>query len=178
MEKKHWWSPLILGIILLALGIVILMFPQVSYISMSVLFGIVIALSGIMYMKMGFSRKMKGRGWLIISGIIELVLGIFLTFTPAISAIALPFFLGFWLLFKGFSLLGLGSTMTTRKGSSWGLTAFSGVMLIICGLIILLQPFIFGMEAVILWTGISMIIGGCTYLNYGFKLRDHYKEII
>lgn len=178
MEKKHWWSPLILGIILLALGIAILIFPQVSYFTMSVLFGIAIALSGIIYLVMGFSRKIKGRGWLIISGIIELALGLFLTFAPAISAIALPFFLGFWLLFKGFSLVGLGSTISSRKGSGWGLTTFSAIMLIICGLIILFQPIVFGMEAVILWTGISMIISGCTYLNYGFKLRDHYKELL
>ena len=178
MEKKHWWSPLILGIILLALGIVILLFPQVSYLTMSVLFGIVIALSGIMYLIMGFSRKMKGRAWLIISGLIELALGLILTFSPAISAIALPYFLGFWLLYKGFALFGLGSSYSSRKGSSWGLTVFSAFMLILCGLIILLQPLIFGMEAVILWTGISMIIGGCTCLNLGFKLRDHHKELI
>ena len=46
MEKKHWWSPLILGILILALGIVILVFPQASYLTMTLLFGIVIALSG------------------------------------------------------------------------------------------------------------------------------------
>ncbi len=172
MEKKHWWSPVILGIILLALGIVILMFPQVSYLTMSVLFGIVIALSGVMYLTMGFNRGIKGRGWLIVSGIIEIVLGIFLTFSPAISAFTLPIFLGFWLLFKGFSLFGLGCVLSSRKGSGWGLTLFSAVMLVICGFIILVQPLLYGVEAVILWTGVSMIIGGCTYLNYGFKLKE------
>ena len=85
MEKKHWWSPLILGIILLALGIVVLLFPQASYITMSMLFGIVIALSGIMYIGMGMQRKLKGRGWLIAGGIIELILGLFLSFSPAVS---------------------------------------------------------------------------------------------
>jgi uncharacterized membrane protein HdeD (DUF308 family) len=44
-------------------------------------------------------------------------------------------------------------------------------MLILCGMIILLQPLLYGAEAVLLWTGISLIIGGCTYLNYGFKLK-------
>lgn len=172
MEKKHWWSPLILGIIVLALGIVILLFPQASYITMSMLFGIVIALSGIMYIGMGITREVKGSGWLIICGIIELALGIFLMLAPAVSALTLPFVLGFWLLFKGFSFLGLGITMSGIKGSGWGWTIFSAALLIICGAIILLQPILYGVDAVILWTGISFIIGGCTLLNYAFKLKD------
>ena len=171
MERKHWWSPLILGIILLALGIVVLLFPQASYITMSMLFGIVIALSGIMYIGMGIQRKLKGRGWLIAGGIIELILGLFLSFSPAVSAIALPFVLGFWLLFKGLSLLGIIVSVGIKEFAGWGLTLFSAAMLILCGMIILLQPLLYGAEAVILWTGVSLIIGGCTYMNYGFKLK-------
>lgn len=172
MEKKHWWSPLILGIILLALGIVVLLFPGASYITMSMLFGIVIALSGIMYIGMGFQRKLKGRGWLIAGGIIELALGIFLSFSPAVSALALPLVLGFWLLFKGLSLLGIIFSVGTEEFPGWGLTIFSAAMLILCGLIILFQPLLYGPETVILWTGVSLIISGCTYMNYGFKLKN------
>ena len=171
MGKKHWWSPLILGIILLALGIVILLFPGASYITMSMLFGVVIALSGIMYIGMGFQRKLKGRGWLIIGGIIELIIGIILSFSPAVSALALPLVLGFWLLFKGFSLLGLTFAIGNKEYAGWGITLFSAAMLVLCGMIILLQPLLYGPEAVILWTGVSLIIGGCTYMNYGFKLK-------
>ncbi len=171
MEKKHWWSHVILGIILLALGIVILIFPEASYITMSVLFGIVIALSGIMYIWMGFQRQLKGRGWFIVGGIVELGLGIFLTLNPALSAIALPMVLGFWLLFKGFSLLGLTLSVRSGEYAGWGVAVFSGAMLILCGMIILMQPLLYGAEAVILWTGVSLIIGGCTYLNLGFKLK-------
>ena len=108
MEKKHWWSPLILGILVLALGIVILIFPQASYLTMTLLFGIVIALSGIMYIGLSFSKEVKGRGWLIVSGIVEIFLGIFLALSPAISALVIPIVLGFWLLFKGFTLIGMG----------------------------------------------------------------------
>ena len=171
MEKKHWWSHVILGIILLALGIVILIFPEASYITMSVLFGIVIALSGIMYIWMGFQRQLKGKGWYIVGGIVELGLGIFLTLNPALSAIALPMVLGFWLLFKGFSLLGLTLSVRSGEYAGWGVAVFSGAMLILCGMIILMQPLLYGAEAVILWTGVSLIIGGCTYLNLGFKLK-------
>lgn len=171
MEKKHWWSALILGILLLALGVVIFLFPEASYLTMTLLFGIVILLSGILYIIMGCSKGVSGRIWLILSGIVEVILGIFLTSSPAISAITLPIVLGFWLLFKGFSLLGIGSGLSSTSGSGWGWTIFSAIILIICGIVILLQPIVFGMEAVIWWTAVSFVIGGFTMISYSFKLK-------
>ena len=178
MEKKHWWSPLILGILVLALGIVILIFPQASYLTMTLLFGIVIALSGIMYIGLSFSKEVKGRGWLIVSGIVEIFLGIFLALSPAISALVIPIVLGFWLLFKGITLIGMGYSLSSIKGSGWGWTIFSAILLILCGAIILLQPVFYGIEAVILWSGVSFIIGGCILMNYAFKLKDLNEDYI
>lgn len=171
MEKRHWWVPLLLGIIVLALGAVVLLFPQTSYLTMTLLFGVVIILSGIMYLGMAMTKGIKGRGWLIACGIIEIILGIILTMLPAISAVALPLCLGFWLLFKGSSLIGIGYGLRKVKGSGWGWTLFSALLLIICGIIILLQPLLYGTEAVVWWVGISFIIGGCTLMNYAFKVK-------
>ena len=171
MEKRHWWNPLILGIITLALGAVILLFPQTSYLTMSLLFGVVIILSGVLYLGMATSRDIKGRGWLIVCGFIEIIIGLVLTALPGISAIALPLCLGFWLIFKGFSLIGTGYALRSVSGSGWGWTIFSAIVLIICGVIVLMQPLLYGMEAVIWWTGISFLIGGAALINYSFKLK-------
>lgn len=171
MEKRHWWIPLLLGIIVLALGIVVMLFPQTSYLTMTLLFGAVIILSGVMYLGMAMSKDVKGRGWLIVSGIIEIILGIILAMMPAISALALPLCLGFWLIFKGASLVGIGYGLRNMKGSGWGWTLFSALLLIICGTIMILQPVLYGMEAVIWWVGISLIVGGCTLMNYAFNIK-------
>lgn len=172
MEKRHWWIPLILGIIVLALGIVVLIFPGASYLTLTLLFGVTIIASGIMYIGMAASKEVKGRGWLIATGIIEIILGIILTIMPGISAIALPICLGFWLMFKGSSLIGVGYASKQSEGSGWGWTIFSAIVLIICGFIILMQPLLYGMEAVIWWTAVSLVIVGCALMNYSFKIKD------
>ena len=87
---KYWWLSLILGIIFLALGILTFIFPFTSYLTMSIIFGITILVSGIFYIVMSTTRSMKGRGWLIVSGLIEIVLGILLTLWPGISAAREP----------------------------------------------------------------------------------------
>ena len=171
MEKRHWWVPLILGIIVLALGIIVMIFPQASYLTLTLLFGITIIMSGVIYIGMAISKDIKGKGWLAATGLIEIILGIILAMMPAISAIALPICLGFWLMFKGSSLIGVGYGSKDSAGSGWGWTIFSAIVLVICGIIILMQPILYGMEAVIWWTSISLIIGGCALMNYALTLR-------
>lgn len=165
-----------MGIIVLALGIIVLIFPQASYLTLTLLFGVTIIMSGIIYIGMATSKDVKGRGWLIATGLIEIILGIILAMMPAISAIALPICLGFWLMFKGASLIGVGYGSKDSASSGWGWTIFSAIVLIICGIIILMQPILYGMEAVIWWTSISLIIGGCALMNYALKLKNAQDE--
>ena len=172
MEKKHWWIPLVLGIIVLALGIVVMIFPGASYLTLTLLFGVAIIMSGVMFIGMATSKSIKGRGWLIATGIIEIIIGLILAMMPGISAIALPICLGFWLMFKGSSLIGVGYSSRNADGGGWGWTLFSAIVLIICGIIILMQPILYGMEAVIWWTAISLIIGGCALINYSLKIKN------
>lgn len=168
---KYWWLSLILGIIFLALGILTFIFPFTSYLTMSIIFGITILISGIFYIVMSTTRSMKGRGWLIVSGLIEIVLGILLTLWPGISAAILPYVLGFWLMFKGFTLIGIGSDMSDIKGSGWGWTIAWALGIIVCAFIILIYPLIFGMEAVILWVGITLLVGGGSLISFAINLK-------
>lgn len=168
---KYWWLLLTLGIIMLALGVLIFVFPVISYLTMSMLFGIVILISGIFYIIMSASRNVKGRGWLMASGIIETVLGVLLTILPSITAAALPYFLGFWLLFKGFTLIGIGSDMSSVKGSGWGWSIIWALALIVCAFVIILYPMVFGIEAVIIWIGVSCIVAGLSLISFSVNLK-------
>lgn len=166
-----------MGIIILALGIVVMLFPGVSYVTMSVIFGVVIILSGVFNIVMAASKKRKGWGWFAAAGVVEIILGIFLTAFPALSAITIPFFLGFWLIFKGFTLIGIGAQMSSVKGSGWFWSIITAIMLIICGVMVLAQPLLFGVEAVLLWVEISLVIGGLTLMNFAFQLRQNCGDI-
>ena len=128
---KYWWLLLVLGIILLLLGVMIFVFPLLSYMTISMLFGITILISGIFYLVMSGTKTLKGRGWLFVAGLIELLFGIFLTLWPAVSATILPYLLGFWLLFKGFTLIGGLFSRSTYEGDAYGLTVGAGYALML-----------------------------------------------
>ena len=153
---RYWWLLLIVGIVLLAVGILVFVYPAQSYLGMSLLFGWVMLFAGILEVIVSASNRhyVTGRGWMLAGGIIEIVLGIILIFNVAISAATLPIFLGFWLLLRAFSAIGLGSDLNALQVAGSGWTIFCGILLMLCALWILFQPLVFGTTAVIVWVGI------------------------
>lgn len=173
----RWWLLLIVGIALFAAGILVFVYPARSYLDLSILFGWLILFSGVMEVVLasGSRHFVTGRGWMLAGGIIEVVLGAILIFNVALSAVTLPVFLGFWLLMRGFSTIGLGSDMHLLgiKGSGW--TVLTGVLLVICALWMLFQPLVFGTTAVVVWVGISLLFAGISTLSLSLQLRSAHR---
>ena len=171
---RHWWLLLVVGIALLAVGILVFIYPARSYLDLSVLFGWLILFSGVMEVVLAARSRhfFTGRGWMLAGGIIEIILGAILVFNVALSAVTLPIFLGFWLLMRSFSTIGLASDMHVLgiRGSGW--TVLTGVLLLICSLWMLLQPLAFGTTAVVVWVGLSLLFAGISTVSLSLQLRS------
>ena len=171
---RHWWLLLVVGIALLAVGILVFIYPARSYLDLSVLFGWLILFSGVMEVVLAARSRhfVTGRGWMLAGGIIEIILGAILVFNVALSAVTLPIFLGFWLLMRSFSTIGLASDMHVLgiRGSGW--TVLTGVLLLICSLWMLLQPLAFGTTAVVVWVGLSLLFAGISTVSLSLQRRS------
>jgi len=145
---RYWWLLLIIGIALFVVGILVFVYPTQSYLGMSLLFGWLMLISGILEVVLSSVNKhfITGRGWMLAGGIIEIVLGIILIFNVALSAATLPIFLGFWLMLRAFGAIGLGSDMGAMQIAGSGWTIFSGILLLLCSLWILFQPLVFALR--------------------------------
>lgn len=170
---RYWWLLLAVGLLLLAVGILIFLFPARSYLGLSMLLGWVILLAGILEVVLSATNRhfITGRGWMLAGGIIEMILGLVLIFNVALAATMLPLLLGFWLLMRAFSTIGLGSDMRTLEISGAGWTILMGILLLICSLWILFQPVGVGTSAVIVWVGITMLFAGAAACTLAMQLR-------
>nr|WP_122120245.1 DUF308 domain-containing protein [Alistipes megaguti] len=170
---RYWWLLLAVGLLLLAVGILIFLFPARSYLELSMLLGWVILLAGILEVVLSATNRhfITGRGWMLAGGIIEMILGLVLIFNVALAASMLPLLLGFWLLMRAFSTIGLGSDMRTLEISGAGWTILMGILLLICSLWILFQPVGVGTSAVIVWVGITMLFAGAAACTLAMQLR-------
>ena len=177
---RYWWLLLIIGIALFAVGVLIFVYPAQSYLGMSLVFGWLMLISGILEVVLSSANKhfITGRGWMMAGGIIEIILGIILIFNVGLSAATLPIFLGFWLMMRGFSAIGLGGDMSALEIAGSGWTIFTGVLLLLCSLWILFQPLVIGTTAVIVWVGITLLLAGITAFSLALQLRNaHHRDV-
>ena len=54
---RYWWATLILGIAVFAVGILVLSFPGESYMSMAMLFAVLMLVSGIVQTAAAFTER-------------------------------------------------------------------------------------------------------------------------
>ena len=174
---RYWWLMLLIGIALFVLGILVYVYPAQSYVSMAVLFGWVILAAGILEVVLSASSDhfVTGRGWMLAGGVIQIILGLILVFNVALSAVTLPIVLGFWLLFRGFSTIGLGGDMRAMGISGAGWTIVGGVLLLLCALWMLFQPLVFGTAFVVVWLGVALLFAGVSAMALSFQLRTAHR---
>ncbi len=174
---RYWWLMLLIGIALFVLGILVFVYPAQSYVSMAVLFGWVILAAGILEVVLSASSDhfVTGRGWMLAGGVIQIILGLILVFNVALSAVTLPIVLGFWLLFRGFSTIGLGGDMRAMGISGAGWTIVGGVLLLLCALWMLSQPLVFGTAFVVVWLGVALLFAGVSAMALSFQLRTAHR---
>lgn len=173
---NNWWISLILGILFVGISILVFFKPGESYLTLSLIFALLIFASGIAGLFTGISTPVQsGKGWLLASGIIEILLGAFLLCVPGIRITVLPFILGFWLMFRGFLGVGISSDMMGNeiKGAGWFL--FLSIVVIILSFALLINP-IFGYGWVVIWLGLALLIVGINFFVlafYLYRLKKH-----
>lgn len=175
---RNWWVSLVLGILFLAMGVVVIIYSKESYVTLSLLFGIGVMVAGLLEIYLGASMEARsGRGWIIATGVIELLLGVMLVALPVVSMAMLPFLLGFWLLFRGFSLIGLSSDMMAWgiKGPGWVLAI--AIMLVICAFLVIFHPVI-GAGAIVAFLGIGLLLLGVDMIVFALYLNRLRKDLM
>jgi hypothetical protein len=170
---KNWWWFLVKGLLLIATGIAIFARPVAGYAGLSILFTIVIITSGIAQVIFATSNKvlLKGWGWTLVSGIIDIAIGIYLAMYPLVTMATLPYFVGFWLIFKSFYLMGASFDLSDLGLSGWGWLLFGGFLVLLAGFYIIYYP-VAGALGIVAISGTAFILAGILYSILSFKLKD------
>ena len=175
---KHWWLMLIAGILCIAAGICVFVFPVESYLTLSILFGIVMLLTGVgqLIIASTSGNYLMMKGYFIVGGILDLILGIFLCVYPGVTLVVLPFMMGLWLMYHSFILISFGGDMDTFKVSGSASMIILGILILILSIFVLLNPFSAGVVTVLVVAGVGLILLGVTFCILAAKLRDLKKD--
>lgn len=169
---KHWYIPLILGIIFIVFGIYIFMSPAGTYAALSILFSISFIVSGIfdIFFSIRNSKVLNGWGWYLVGGILSLAIGIYLVAYPNVTMSILPFIVGFMVMFRSLQQLGFSIELKELGIIKWGNLAIASVLGIILSFMLIANPVFSGISLVIL-TGLAFIFVGISSIILSFNLK-------
>jgi uncharacterized membrane protein HdeD (DUF308 family) len=134
------------------------------------MFSAAVFVHGIQLIIRYFSMKENRRGWDIISGVISILFGASMLFSPSgliFGVLAMEIFFAIWILFAGISFIGNSFVLKKEKAKSWIFQLLGGILMIICGIFCIVSPAISAIGLIFtigIFAGVSFIISGFTIL--------------
>ena len=166
------------GILVVAAGICVFAFPIQSYVTLSVLFGVLMLLVGAIQLIIASTsgNYLMLRGYIIVGGVLDVLLGIFLCIYPGISLFLLPIMMGLWLMYHSFMIISLGGDMSTFKVPGDGMVIVGGILLLLLSVFVIVDPFSVGVATVLTVAGAGLIFLGVIMCSLSLTLRSIGKE--
>ncbi len=150
-----------------------------SYLALGVVFIVLLLVNGIFQIvfSIGNRKTLNGWGWFLTGGIFEFLIGIYLWSYPGISLVMLPFVVGFWLLFRGISVIAHSTDLKDMGVKGWGWIMTFGILMAIFSFFMIMDP-VFGAFNVVFLTAFALISMGVAYIMLSFKLKDIKSKTI
>lgn len=175
---KNWWLSLILGILSIGVGVWMLFTPDSSLIALTYLFVTLFLAGGIFEIIFALSNtKIRGWGWSLAGGIFDLIFGLILLILPRpIVSIMLIYVVGFWILFRAISSIGMSIELQRMGVRGWGWELAFGILSVLFSFLFLISP-AFGGLFVIAFASVAFITYGIFRIYISFEIKRLHKYI-
>ncbi len=168
--RAAWWTPVILGAIMVVLGVFAIAAPLITGVALSLLLGIVLIAGAILHAISAFRVRDTGRIVLnLLLALVYLLAGVVLVAYPLGGLVALTLFLAAFFLVEG--VLKIVGALEVRPYSHWGWNLFSGIVSLLLAVVIWT-----GWPASVTWAvgllvGVDLLVTGWTMIAFGLMLH-------
>jgi uncharacterized membrane protein HdeD (DUF308 family) len=176
--KRVRWALGISGVLSVAFGVVILIWPGISLYALVILFGAFSLANGIVNVATAISGRVKqGRGWLAVAGLLGIAVGVVVFLWTGMSALALLYVIGVYAVLLGLITIAGAFWLPFEVGDR-ALFVLTGLVSILFGIVMFAKPgdgalvLLALIAAFALVTGVSELvvaIGGKRLLEHDFK---------
>jgi uncharacterized membrane protein HdeD (DUF308 family) len=137
---KMRWALGLNGLLAIAAGVVILVWPSISLFALTLLFGVYALASGLTQLYFAFAAVPKGeRGWLVFSSLLGIAVGVVVLAWPNISELALLYVIGIYAIFFGILAI-VGAFWLPTDGTDSALLILSGLIAVAFGVVMFAKP--------------------------------------
>ncbi len=173
--RRNWGWFLALGIVFILGGALAIAMPEISTLATTLIVATMLGFCGVMQIIHAFqTRGWSGFLWNLATGIIQLVGGAVIYFNPFAGAVAITLVIAAVLMAQGVSQIALAFKVRPFDGWGWLLTA--GIIAVLAGVLIAIQPFA-ALSLPGILVGLSLIFSGSAYVAISLAARRIVKKI-
>ncbi len=175
--SKVSWGLLLLGALgLIAVGIMLVVWPHVTLFVASILIGAALVVTGIAKLWEGFTNRDRAggtRAGYIVIGLLAILAGIYCLRHHALSVYLIAFVAGVYFIVHG--IVDLGASVSTDFPGR-GMRALLGVFSLGAGLVLVIWPGL-SLTLLVLIVGAWLLFYGCVLAALAFGVRRQAKEM-
>jgi len=173
---QNWWLFTLRGILAIVFGLLALIFPGPTMLSLVILFSaymLVDGIFGIISAVRAIRRKEDRWGLLIFEGLIDIAVGILAFLWPGITVVAFVLLVGAWAIVTGAVMTAAGFRLNVSHGRWW--LVLGGLLSLGFGTLLVIIPLI-GAVVLTWWIGAYALAFGVALVIFSFKLRSRQHE--
>jgi uncharacterized membrane protein HdeD (DUF308 family) len=169
----HWKAYLFEGIVLVLLGAAAIIVPQIATLTVALLIGWVLLISGLVGLYSTFQmRGAPGFWWSLLSAIIAIGAGLVLLAAPVGGAVSLTLVLIFFFVLEGISSIMFALEHKDQLPQGWFAMFLSGIVDLVLAAIIFAGLPGSAVWAIGLLVGINLVFGGAALIAMAQQARN------
>jgi uncharacterized membrane protein HdeD (DUF308 family) len=171
--QRHWRLYLIEGIVLVLLGVLAIVVPQIATLALTIFLGWLLLISGVVGLFMTFTmRAAPGFWWSLISAALGVLVGGLLIARPVVGAVSLTLVLIAFFIIEGVASIMFALEHRTQLPGGWAWMLVSGIVDLVLAVLIFTGLPSTAAWAIGLLLGINLIFGGFALAVMALQARN------
>ncbi|WP_248959265.1 HdeD family acid-resistance protein [Sphaerisporangium perillae] len=168
---RHWWVLAVRGACAVLFGILAIVWPLITLLTLVILFGAYAIVNGgfTLYEAFRGAHPRDSRTWLIISGVLGVLAGIVAWVWPGITALALLMLIAAYAVVIGVAEI-VAAIVRRKAGDTDWMNLASGVLAVVFGILLFIWP-ASGALALTWLIGLFAILYGASLLVLAYRMK-------
>lgn len=172
---QNWWVVLLRGMLGIAFGLIAIMMPGVTLLSLVLVFCAYMLADGVLAIIMAVREARHGQRWLTLAveGLLRIGVAVLAYAWPILTIVTFVFIVAIWSIISGGMMVAASFKLHETYGRIW--LGVGGVLSALFGILLIASPPI-GALILTLWIGIYATIFGAAMVMLAFRLRQHRND--
>jgi uncharacterized membrane protein HdeD (DUF308 family) len=170
--SRNWWLVVLRGVLAIIFGISAFLWPDITLLTLIILFGVYAIVDGVVAIVTGLSRTKESPRWwtFLVEGLINIGAGVVALISPGLATLVLVYVIAAWAVFTGILEIVAAIRLRHEINNEWFL-ALGGVLSVGVGILLFLQPAAGSLAIIWIIAGYALVFG-ILLVILGIRLRN------